>query len=82
MKHMSHHDLVLENGVTYNIHPSVIVLVDRFSVGDLIRTTEGNVGLITKEHDTDAQGFRRYEVIIDGKKFYYTSLEMDFLEKK
>ena len=75
----THDDL---SGVTFNIHREVYVDINRYVSGDMVETAEGNVGLVISEEDYDRQGFMKYQIMIEGKKYIYTSLELYPLEKK
>jgi len=75
----THDDL---SGVTFNIHKEVFIDVNRYSSGDMVETAEGNVGLVISEEDCDRQGFMKYQIMVEGKKYIYTSLELYPLEKK
>ena len=69
-------------GITFNIHRDVFLDINRFKIGDMIETAEGNVGLIVSEEGCDKQGFVKYQVMIQGGKYIYAALEMYPLEKK
>jgi len=70
------------DGVTFNIHREVYHDINRYKTGDIVETAEGNVGLVIKEEDCDRQGFMKYQIMVEGKKYIYTSLELYPLEKK
>lgn len=70
------------DGITFNIHRDVFMDINRFKVGDMVETAEGNIGLILSEDGCDKQGFVRYQVMINGGKYMYSALEMYPLEKK
>lgn len=70
------------DGITFNIHRDVYMDINRFKIGDMIETAEGNIGLILSEDGCDKQGFVRYQVMINGGKYIYSALEMYPLEKK
>jgi hypothetical protein len=70
------------DGITFNIHRDVYMDINRFKIGDMIETAEGNIGLILSEDGCDKQGFVRYQVMINGGKYMYSALEMYPLEKK
>jgi hypothetical protein len=70
------------DGVTFNIHREVYMDLNRYKPGDIVETAEGNVGLVIKEEDCDRQGFMKYQIMVEGKKYIYTSLELYPLEKK
>ena len=70
------------DGVTFNIHRDVYMDINRFKVGDMVETAEGNIGLVLSEEDCDRQGFMKYQVMIEGGKYLYAALELYPLEKK
>ena len=70
------------DGVTFNIHRDVYMDINRFKVGDMVETAEGNVGLVLSQEDCDRQGFMKYQVMIEGGKYLYAALELYPLEKK
>jgi hypothetical protein len=70
------------DGVTFNIHREVYMDLNSYKPGDIVETAEGNVGLVIKEEDCDRQGFMKYQIMVEGKKYIYTSLELYPLEKK
>ena len=70
------------DGITFNIHRDVFIEINRFKVGDMVETAEGNIGLIISENGSDKQGFVKYQVMINGGKYIYSALEMYPLEKK
>ena len=70
------------DGVPFNIHRDVYMDINRFKVGDMVETAEGNIGLVLSEEDCDRQGFMKYQVMIEGGKYLYAALELYPLEKK
>ena len=68
--------------ITFNIHKEVYLEINRYKAGDMVETAEGNVGLVIQEEDSDRQGFIKYQIMVEGKKYIYTSLELYPLEKK
>lgn len=73
----SHYD-----GITFNIHREIFIDINRHKVGDMVETSEGNIGLIVSEDGYDKQGFAKYHIMIGGNKYLYTALEIYPLEKK
>jgi hypothetical protein len=76
------YDDIYNEEITFNVHPDVIIKANSFTIGDLVETAEGHIGLVTREAEYDRQGFQKYEVNIKGKKYLYTSIEMKKLESK
>jgi hypothetical protein len=70
------------DGITFNIHRDVFMSINRYKAGDMVETAEGNIGLILTEEDCDRQGFMKYQVMVSGKKYIYSALELCLLEKK
>lgn len=70
------------DGITFNIHRDVFMSINRYKAGDMVETAEGNIGLILTEEDCDRQGFLKYQVMVSGKKYIYSALELYLLEKK
>jgi len=73
---------VFEDEITFNIHREVYHEINRFKYGDIVETAEGNVGLVLSEESCDRQGFVKYQIMVEGKKYIYSSLELYPLEKK
>jgi hypothetical protein len=76
------YDDIYNEEITFNVHPDVIIKANSFTIGDLVETAEGHIGLVTREAEYDRQGFQKYEVNIKGKKYLYTSIEMKKMENK
>ena len=68
--------------VTFNIHREIYHDINKYKYGDIIETAEGNIGLVLSEEDCDKQGFLKYQIMIEGKKYIYSALEIYPLEKK
>ena len=68
--------------ITYNVHPEVIIKANSFTIGDLVETAEGHIGLVIGEAEYDRQGFQKYQINIRGKKYLYTSIELKKMESK
>ena len=73
---------ISQDEITFNIHREVFHEINRFKYGDVVETAEGNIGLILTEEDCDKQGFVKYQVMIEGKKYIYSALELHPLSKK
>jgi len=68
--------------ITFNIHREVFHEINRFEYGDIVETAEGNIGLVLTEEDCDKQGFVKYQIMVEGKRYLYSALELYPLEKK
>jgi hypothetical protein len=68
--------------ITYNVHNSHIVHVNRIKPGNLVETAEGETGLVLEWMSKDMQGFDVYKVMIKGKELFYSTLELDLMENK
>ncbi|HAI39471.1 MAG TPA: hypothetical protein DCM40_15870 [Maribacter sp.] len=75
-------DALYDEEITYNVHPDVIIKANSFTIGDLVETAEGHIGLIVGEAEYDRQGFQKYQINIRGKKYLYTSIELKKMENK
>ena len=75
-------DSLYDDEITYNVHPDVIIKANSFTIGDLVETAEGHIGLVTGEAEYDRQGFQKYQINIRGKKYLYTSIELKKMESK
>tara|TARA_R110001592_G_scaffold74022_1_gene225267 strand:+ start:350 stop:625 length:276 start_codon:yes stop_codon:yes gene_type:complete len=73
---------VFMDEITFNIHREIYNDINRFKYGDIVETAEGNVGLVLTEEDCDKQGFIKYQIMVEGKKYIYSALELYPLEKK
>ena len=75
-------DSLYDEEITYNVHPDVIIKANSFTIGDLVETAEGHIGLVIGEAEYDRQGFQKYQINIRGKKYLYTSIELKKKESK
>ena len=75
-------DSLYDEEITYNVHPDVIIKANCFTIGDLVETAEGYIGLVIGEAEYDRQGFQKYQINIRGKKYIYTSIELKKMENK
>ena len=75
-------DSLYDEEITYNVHPDVIIKANSFTIGDLVETAEGHIGLVIGEAEYDRQGFQKYQINIRGKKYLYTSIELKKMENK
>ncbi len=75
-------DTLYDEEITYNVHPDVIIKANSFTIGDLVETAEGHIGLVIGEAEYDRQGFQKYQINIRGKKYLYTSIELKKMENK
>ena len=75
-------DSLYDEEITYNVHPDVIIKANSFTIGDLVETAEGHIGLVIGEAEYDRQGFQKYQINIRGKKYLYTSIELKRMENK
>lgn len=75
-------DALYDEEITYNVHPDVIIRANSFTIGDLVETAEGHIGLVIGEAEYDRQGFQKYQINIRGKKYLYTSIELKKMENK
>ena len=75
-------DALYDEEITYNVHPDVIIKANSFTIGDLVETAEGHIGLVIGEAEYDRQGFQKYQINIRGKKYLYTSIELQRIENK
>ena len=75
-------DTLYDEEITYNVHPEVIIKANSFTIGDLVETAEGHIGLVIGEAEYDRQGFQKYQINIRGKKYLYTSIELKKMENK
>ena len=70
------------DNITFNIHREIYMDINKYSAGDMVETAEGNIGLVIKEEDHDRQGFIKYQIMIEGKKYIYSALELYVLGSK
>ena len=75
-------DTLYDEEITYNVHPEVIIKANSFTIGDLVETADGHIGLVIGEAEYDRQGFQKYQINIRGKKYLYTSIELKKMENK
>jgi len=79
---LSGRESVFVDEITFNIHREVYHDINRFKNGDIVETAEGNVGLVLTEEEGDKQGFLKYQIMVEGKKYIYSALELYPLENK
>lgn len=64
------------------IHPGWTIMMDDLSVGDLVSTYEGKIGLVSEILDETELEVRRIKVIIDGKAEVFFSFNLKKIEEK
>ena len=62
--------------ITYNVHPHHMKEINNIKLGELVQTAEGDLALVVELVSKDTQGFNVYKVMIEGKEFLYSSLEV------
>jgi|5_EtaG_2_1085323.scaffolds.fasta_scaffold21379_3 hypothetical protein len=62
--------------ITYNVHPRHLNEINDIKPGNLVLTAEGDTALVVELVSKDTQGFNVYKVMIEGKEFLYSSLEV------
>lgn len=62
--------------VAYNVHMSHLKRINNITVGDLVETTEEQIGVITGIVDKDLQGFHVYRVLLANGEFFYSAIEL------
>jgi hypothetical protein len=73
----SMYDDLFDGEVSYNVHMTHLRRINSLKIGDLVETVEGDTALVIDWATKDMQGFNVYKVMIDGKEFFYSSLELN-----
>lgn len=75
----SYCNMSIENSdadITYNVHMGHLKRINNLKVGDLAHTSCDDIALLLEEVDRDLQGFTIFKVMIAGKEFLYSTLEL------
>ena len=62
--------------ITYNVHPRHLQEINNIVLGDLVMTAEGDTGLVVEQSTRDLQGFTIFKILMQGKEFFYSALEL------
>lgn len=62
--------------ITYNVNLRWLKEINRIRPGNLVMTTEDETALVLELVSRDMQGFDIYKVLIQGKEFLYSTLEL------
>jgi len=62
--------------ITYNVNLRWLREINRIRPGNLVMTTEDETALVLELVSRDMQGFDIYKVLIQGKEFLYSTLEL------
>tara|TARA_R110000851_G_scaffold299463_1_gene455464 strand:- start:85 stop:393 length:309 start_codon:yes stop_codon:yes gene_type:complete len=62
--------------VTYNVNMRWLRQINNIKPGDLVTTSEEETALLLELVSKDMQGFDVYKVLVDGKEFLYSTLEL------
>lgn len=73
---MSIYDDLFDSEITYNVHPRHLQEINNITLGDLVLTAEGDTGLVVEQHTKDLQGFTVFKIVMRGKEFFYSALEL------
>jgi hypothetical protein len=73
---MTIRDDIWDGDISYNVHSSHLKRVNSIKAGDLVQTTEEQIALVLEKISQDLQGFDVYRVMIEGKEFFYSALEL------
>jgi hypothetical protein len=71
-----------ERSLKMSIHPGWLKMMDQLSVGDVVTTHEGHVGVITKVFEITSLGMKKYEVLIGNKKEIFFSMSIKKIEEE
>ncbi len=69
-------DDLYDGEVTYNVHIRHMREINSIKPGNLVSTNEDETGLVVELVSKDIQGFDVYRVMIQGKEFLYSTLEL------
>jgi len=67
--------------ITYNVHYRHLKEINNIKAGDLVLTSEGQTGLAVEKISRDMQGFDVYKIMISGKEFLYSTLELAVIKR-
>lgn len=73
----SMYDDLFDGEVSYNVHMVHLRRINSLNIGDLVETVEGDTALVIDWLTKDMQGFDVYKVMMDGKEFFYSALELN-----
>jgi hypothetical protein len=73
---MSIYDDLFDSEITYNVHPRHLQEINGIVLGDLVMTAEGDTGLVVEQSTRDLQGFVIFKILMQGKEFFYSALEL------
>lgn len=62
--------------VTYNVNMRWLRQINNIKPGNLVTTSEEETALVLELVSRDMQGFDVYKVLVDGKEFLYSALEL------
>jgi|TARA_R110001592_G_scaffold6267_2_gene33705 hypothetical protein len=62
--------------ITYNVNMRWLRQINNIKPGDLVATSEEETALVLELVSRDMQGFDVYKVLVDGKEFLYSALEL------
>tara|TARA_R110002020_G_scaffold112588_1_gene258933 strand:+ start:1188 stop:1496 length:309 start_codon:yes stop_codon:yes gene_type:complete len=62
--------------VTYNVNMRWLRQINNIKPGDLVTTSEEETALLLELVSKDMQGFDVYKVLVNGKEFLYSTLEL------
>ena len=65
-----------DNEVTYNVNMRWLKEINNVKPGNLVTTPEEEVALVLELISRDIQGFDIYKVLVNGKEFLYSTLEL------
>lgn len=70
------YDSFCDGELTYNVHPRHLKEINNLRAGDLVITSEGDTALVVEMVSKDMQGFIICKVMIEGREFLYSTLEL------
>jgi hypothetical protein len=62
--------------ITYNVNMYWLRQINKVKPGNLVMTPEEETALVLELVSRDMQGFDMYKVLIQGKEFLYSTLEL------
>ena len=65
-----------DDEVTYNVNMRWLKEINNIKPGNLVMTSEEEIALVLELVSRDIQGFDIYKVLVDGKEFLYSTLEL------
>jgi len=58
------------------VHPSILNTLPKYRTGDIVSTSDGKIGIVTKGCSQDGQGLLFYLIKSGGEEMYYSGIQI------